>query len=241
VHTVLFAVGYDRQSGRSQREVMVDGLANVLLHFRPRCARFITISSTSVYGQQHGEWVDETSPCNPRQPGGQCCLAAEQLLEPASPSHVGNRVQDDPSPEPMRDSGSAAETVILRLAGIYGPGRLLARIEALQRGEPIAGRHDAWLNLIHVDDAVAVLRAVESCWQAGQTYLVCDDRPVTRGEYYSTLAQLVGAPPPHFDESQSPRRGSGGLNKRCSNRKLRDSLQARLQYPTYREGLPAAI
>src|SRR5581483_4979982 len=80
VHTVLFAVGYDRGSQRTRDEVMVDGAANVVGYYRNRCERFIYISSTSVYGQQNGEWVNERSLCEPTQPGGTCCLAAERIV-----------------------------------------------------------------------------------------------------------------------------------------------------------------
>jgi nucleoside-diphosphate-sugar epimerase len=215
VDTVVFCVGYDRQSGQSQRDVMVDGLVHVLDHFRNRCERFIYTSSTSVYGQDAGEWVDESSPCDPTQPGGVCCLEAERRTQQRG--------------------------VVLRLAGIYGPGRLLSRIESLQRGEPLAGRPDVWLNLIHVDDAVAAILAVEQKWSAGETFVVCDDRPIPRSEYFAMLAQLVHAPPPLFDETQPARRGSEGLNKRCSNRKLRQQLGVTLRFPTMNEGLPAAI
>ena len=224
VDTLLFCVGYDRRSQHSQREVMVNGLARVLDNHRDRCGHFIYTSSTSVYGQDAGEWVDESSPCEPTQPGGVCCLEAERLVWQAFP---------------QRGDGIGAN--VLRLAGLYGPGRLLSRIESLQRGDPLAGRPDAWLNLIHVDDAVATILKVERHWSAGETYLICDDRPVMRVDYFSALAKLVGAPPPRFDATMPARRGSGGLNKRCSNRKLRDRLGVTLRYPTLKEGLPAAM
>jgi len=247
VDTVLFAVGFDRQSGRMQREVMVDGVAHVLAHYHHRCRRFIYISSTSVYGQHDGEWVDESSPTEPTQPGGQCCLAAERLVWNAFPQHP---VPSPPSAgENIRMRGAVASdrafpepgATVLRLAGIYGPQRLLACIEALQRGESIAGNPDAWLNLIHVDDAVAAILACEAHWSPGETYLVCDNQPITRREYFAALAQRIGAPPPTFDESQPPRRGSGGLNKRCCNRKLHERLDLLLRYPTLETGLPAGL
>lgn len=222
--TVLYAVGFDRSAGRTQVEVAVEGLRAVLGRLRGRCRRFLYISSSSVYGQQDGEWVDETSPCAPTQPGGRCCLAAEELVRRAF----------------ARD-GDGGAAVMLRLAGIYGPGRLLTRVAGLQAGEALAGSPDAWLNLIHVDDAVQAVCAAEARGAAGACYLVCDDEPVTRGAYYRRLAELVGAPPPQFDASRTSPRGSGGLNKRCSNRQLRAALQVALRYPTYREGLPAAL
>jgi len=111
VDTLLYAVGLDRGSGQSQREVSVGGLENVLGRMAGRVRRILYISSTSVYGQNDGEWVDETSECRPESENGKVCLDAEDLLR--------DRVPD---------------ANILRLAGIYGPGRLVARIEALRAG-----------------------------------------------------------------------------------------------------------
>lgn len=223
VECVLFAVGYDRTSGHSQAEVMVDGFHHLLNQVAGRCLRIISISSTSVYGQQDGSWVDETSPCDPTQPGGICCLVAE------------NRLQS------WLRSVPAATGVILRLAGIYGPGRLLSRVADLQAGRSLAGRADAWLNLIHVDDAVAAVLAAAKMKSPRPVVLVSDDRPVQRGEYYSRLAELVGAPPPTFDPTVSRPRGSGELNKRCSNQRLKSDLGISLTYPSFESGLPAAL
>lgn len=222
VDTVLYAVGYDRSSGRSRDEVMLSGLQNVLDRMRDRCRRFVFISSSSVYGQSDGEWVDETSRCQPTQPGGECCLAAEKLVA-----------------EAFADRPVAWQ--ILRLSGIYGPGRLLSKIETLRSGTPLAGRPDAWLNLIHVDDAVQAVLACETRAQSGMTCLVSDDRPALRREYYSHLAAVVDAPPPTFDESQPAARGSGGVNKRCRNVRMHDELGVTLRYPTFVEGLAASM
>lgn len=234
VDTVLFAVGYDRESENSQREVYVDGLRSVLevVAGNPRkCQRFLYISSSSVYGQSAGEWVDESSECRPAQPGGVCCFDAEQLVlksferSPAEPASVH----------------LVPSANILRLSGIYGPDRLLSRVSALRAGEPIAGRGDAWLNLIHVDDAVLAVRACEESGQPNQIYLVSDDAPVRREEYYGMLARLTGSPIPTFNPAATASRGSGGINKRCSNRRIREELNLALNYPTITAGLPHAI
>lgn len=217
---VLFAVGYDRSSGRTQTEVFVEGLTNVLRQVGQKCQRFLSISSTSVYGQSDGSWVDEESLCEPTQPGGVCCLAAEARVRELLPE----------------------KSVILRLAGIYGPGRLLSKVADLQARKPLPGRAEAWLNLIHVDDAAsAVLTAAADDSSAGKTFLVVDSQPIRRGDYYSQLAVLVGAPPPKFDDALSRSRGSGGLNKRCSQRRLIEELGVVLKYPTIATGLPAAL
>lgn len=221
VDLMLVAVGYDRQSGRTQREVYVDGLHHLLRAMQGRCPSVISISSSSVYGQQAGEWVDEDSVCEPVQPGGQCCLDAEALV---------------------RDfwTTSTRTATVLRLSGIYGPGRLLSRTVQLTRQEPLAGSPAAWLNLIHVDDAAAAVLAAGQSSASG-LYLVSDDEPVRRGDYYQQLAELIGAPPPLFDESQPARHGAGGINKRCCNTRLKHNLGITLQYPNYRLGLPQAL
>lgn len=226
--TVLFAVGYDRASGRSQREVYVEGLRHVLNHVAERCERLIYVSSSSVYGQSSGEWVDESSPCEPVQSGGQCCLAAEELIRATFPV-----LEAAPSARPFAN--------VLRLSGIYGPGRLLSRVESLRAGEPLTGRGEAWLNLIHVDDAAAAVLACEERGQPGATYLIADDRPIRRDEYYGQLARLVSAPPPVFLDDQPAKRGSGGLNKRCSNGKARAELRLTLRFPSLTAGLPHAL
>ena len=228
VETVLFAVGFDRRSGRSQHEVTVDGLRNVLNQATSRCERFVYISSSSVYGQSTGEWVDETSVCEPVQPGGQCCLAAEAVVREFFPAA-------------NQTASKKASANVLRFSGIYGPGRLLSKIESLHAGEPLSGLGEAWLNLIHVDDAALAVLACEQRGQPGETYLITDDQPIRREGYYSQLARLVGAPPPEFTDDQPAKRGSGGLNKRCSNRKARAELGLALTYPTITAGLPHAL
>lgn len=223
VDTVLFAVSYDRRGEASRREVYVDGLENALSAMSGRVYRWISISSTSVYGQDCGEWVDEHSPCEPGVENGQIIREAEELLL----SFFTAAHQMHPY-----------SWQILRLAGIYGPGRLLRRVEALKSGEPIEGRGDAWLNLIHVDDAVRAVVACGSRDDSGIT-LVCDDRPVERREYYGALARLAGAPVPRF--LVDVENFDAGLNKRCSNHKLRNEWKVVLEFPTYEAGLPQAF
>ncbi len=217
VDTLLWAVGLDRAAGRSQREVYVGGLENMLPRIVGRVRRWIYISSTSVYGQTEGEWVDESSECRPELENGKVCLEAETRLRAAEP-----------------------EANILRLAGIYGPGRLVARLAALRAGLVLDGSPEAWLNLIHVDDAVASVIACERRGTPGTTYLVCDNQPCRRSEYYSLLANLIGAPAPRTSEIDLSANASVSLNKRCSNRRLRDELQVAFRYPTIHTGLPHA-
>ena len=226
--TVLYAVGFDRSAGHTQREVSVDGLRSALAVLSGRCDRLIFISSTSVYGQSDGEWVDESSPCEPDRPNGQACLEAEQVVWEFFPQDLS----EAESPSGPNHRGA----VVLRLAGLYGPGRLLRRVEQLRSGEPIGGNPDAWLNLIHVDDAAAAVLACENRFEPGETYLIADDRPVRRREYFEELARLTSAPRPTFIGDDA-----ANFNKRISNRKAREQLALTLAYPGIECGLPQAL
>ena len=220
IESALFAVGFDRSSGQSIRDVYVGGLKTALDALPAATGLFLYISSTGVYGESAGEIVDEQSPCHPQREGGQACLAAERLL---TEHPLGSR------------------RVVLRLAGIYGPGRI-PKLAAVQAGEPVAAHPQSRLNLIHRDDAVAVLLAAERLAQPPALYTVSDGHPVSRQEFYSTLADLVEAPPPTFDPSVSASSRSGVLSdKRVSNRRMSADLQVRLQYPSFQQGLPACL
>lgn len=213
VDLVFHAVGLDRSSGQTQREVYVAGLNNALDALDGRAGRWIYISSTSVHGQEDGSWIDESSPCQPATPSGQVCLEAETLLRARVP-----------------------EAVILRLSGIYGPGRLIARVESLLSGQPLTGRPDAWLNLIHVQDIVTAVLAATDRAAPGATYLVSDDCPIPRQQFYEAICRLIGAPAPTFGTTEDT-----ALNKRCSNRRLRTELGVDLAFPTIETGLPHAL
>ena len=210
--TVLYAVGRDRSSGSSMREVYVTGLNNVL-NTLPKSSRFIYISSTGVYGQSHDELVDEQSQTDPMEESGQIVLEAEQLLLSQRP-----------------------EAIILRFSGIYGPGRLL-RQQALLRGEPLVADANRWLNLIHVDDGVEAVLAAEVQGTPGEKYLIADDMPVSRRDFYTLLAELLQAPPARFEHRAEPEMP----HRRVNNAKAKQMLGWKLRYPTYREGLPMSV
>lgn len=212
-NTILYAVGMDRSAGRSMREVYVEGLRNVLnaMAHSPE-ARWISVSSTGVYGQIDGSEVDEASTTQPIEESGRVVLEAERLLHAMRPS-----------------------AMILRFAGIYGPNRLLRR-DPILRGEPFIGDAEKWLNLIHVDDGVRAVRAAESKGVPGRTYLVSDGTPVTRRDYYTRLAEVLNAPPARFE----PGPIMVEPNRRISNRLMIQELGFVPEYPSYREGLANA-
>jgi nucleoside-diphosphate-sugar epimerase len=221
IDSVLYAVGIDRASGKSMREVYVEGLRNTLDALPVSVRRFIYISTTGVYAQTDGSWINEDSPSEPAREGGRICLEAEALLT----QHA------------FHD-----RAIILRLAGIYGPGRIPRRDELLS-GQPITAAPDAWLNLIHVDDAARIVLAVEGQVKPPRVYLVSDGRPVRRRDYYAEAARLLQAPQPVFDADKAgalaDRRGS--TDKRVNNARLTSEVAVDSQFPSFREGLIASI
>ncbi len=227
VDTVLFAVGYDRNSNHSIEQVYAQGLANVLAALPADTGRVIYISTTGVYGPASGEWVDEETPTAPERAGGQASLAAEQVLA----SHpLGKR------------------SIILRLAGLYGPNRI-PYLDKLRAGEPLAVPSEGWLNLIHVEDAASIVVTVEKWATANpvvdgpEVFCVSDGQPVVRGDYYREVARLIGAAEPQFvaPDPDSPAALRARSDKRISNRKLIETIRPNLRYPNAEAGLAAIL
>ncbi|TWT92579.1 SDR family oxidoreductase [Neorhodopirellula pilleata] len=230
INRIVIAVSHDRNSHHDRFASQVDGLSRLLQTIRvanPNPAGWVPevvyISTTGVFHQTDGVWVDETSPTHPTREGGRAHLQAEAKFRSQSPV----------------DSWS-----ILRLSGIYGPGRV-PRAADVQAGRPIASPPTGHLNLIHVQDAAEAVIAALS-WKTNHPnrrrenlYLVSDDRPVIRREFYREIARQTGSPEPTFvdPESDSGVRFRSETDKRIWNRRLKRDLLPRLAYPTYREGL----
>lgn len=214
VDVLAFAVARDRTTPHTMREIYVDGLRSLLEHAPPP-GRWIHVSSSSVYEQTDGGWIDESSATEPREPAGRVILEAEEILRGARP-----------------------DAIVLRFSGIYGPGRWL-RSQSIRAGEPIIGDAEKWLNLIHVADGAAAVVAAAERGVAGRTYNICDDEPVRRREFYTLMAKQLGAPEPNFvsppADAPTPPHERG--NRRISNRRLREELGVALQYPSFRNGL----
>ncbi|WP_153555949.1 NAD-dependent epimerase/dehydratase family protein [Roseimaritima sediminicola] len=226
---ILVAVAYDRDSGESRLESQYYGFRNLLRSTDPG-ADLCYISTTGVYHQDDGRWVDERSPCWPRSESAKVHLQAEGLL---------GELRGGGGSERRGDRGGHPWTV-LRLAGIYGPGRV-PLVRNVREGRPIPAAPEHYLNLIHVDDAAA---AVLACWQAGpkqrrRYYVVSDGAAVRRRDFYGEVARLSGCDPPRFvaPEAGSSAGRRGGSNKRIWNARLRQDLLPRLQFADYRAGL----
>ena len=215
--TVLYAVGYDPRGTASRREVYAGGLQVVLDALPREPERILLISSTGVYGPAGGRWVDEDTPCGPTRDGGRAMLEAEEVLR-------GHRF--------------AGRGIILRLAGLYGPGRL-PRLAELRAGLPLAVPARGDLNLIHVDDVAAVVTAAEARAPVPRTYVVSDGHPVRRRAFYEQIAELLGVPRPQFVEPppDAPNARHAAGDKRIKNARMLQELGVTLAYPTYREGL----
>jgi nucleoside-diphosphate-sugar epimerase len=222
--TVLYAVGFDRTAGPNIDQVYAGGMRNVLSALPPRTGRLIYISTTGVYGSAGGDWIDEQTPPDPQRDGGKASLAAEEAL---------------------RAHSWGSNSVILRLAGIYGPDRI-PFIKDLHAGTPIAAPREGYLNLIHVDDAASVVAAAANLvtFTVGpRVYCVSDGQPVVRGDFYREVARLAGSPPPQFVEPDpnSPRALRAGANRRVRNERMLRELGVELVYPDHRAGLEAIL
>ena len=224
VDRILVAISYDRKSRPNRFNSQVGGLHTFLEALQNRQGHhghLCYISTTGVYHQTDGRWVDEASPTHPQREGGRVHLQAESRL---------------------RGQRDASSSTILRLAGIYGPGRVPRAADVIA-GRPIRSIETGYLNLIHVEDAAA---AVMSVWdRAGNNkalqslYVIADDRPVVRSEFYREIARQCDAPEPRFQapDSDAPVLFRSESNKRVWNRRMKRDLVGRLKYPTYREGL----
>ncbi len=215
---VFYTASAGATDDRSYRSAYVDGLRYLLAALdgqRPR--RFVYASSTGVYAQAEGEWVDEDSPTEPRHFSGLRLLEGERLVRrcpfPAS---------------------------VIRFAGIYGPGRARL-IERVRRGEvTIANGRATYANRIHRDDCVGVLRHLMDVEPAPPLLLAADHDPVEVASVLRWLAERLGVPAPSVAPPAEPGRYGRISNKRVRNARLLVGGY-RFRYPTFREGYGALI
>jgi nucleoside-diphosphate-sugar epimerase len=187
-------------------------------------AKVILLSTTAVYGDCHGEWIDETAPVNPQTDRGKRRLDAESALKEWSDQHK-------------------VPYAILRVSGIYGPGRL--PIERLQQGLPILREDLApFSNRIHQEDLAMICVVAAEKAPHGAIYNVCDGHPSTMSHYFKSVAKALGLPPPpEIDREQAERELSAGMlsylneSRRMTNKKMLGELGITLQYPDLAAGL----
>ena len=227
---VVVAIAADSPTEDAYRAAYVDGLANVLdavLASGADVRRIPFVSSTAVYGDADGGWIDERTTPEPGGFSGRIIREAEELLY-------------------SRLRGTGITPVVLRLGGIYGPGRTRL-IDQVRGGTAVIPAASRFTNRIHRDDAAAAI--VHLCTMDAvpePVYVGVDSEPAELGEVLGFLAAELGLPQPASDSADSggaatsggePSRGG---NKRCSNALLRGT-GFEFQYPSFREGYRAIL
>ena len=190
--------------------------------------RFVYISTSAVYGDCHGAWITETQPLQPTTPRGQRRLDAEQQLRAWC-------------------AGNAAQWMILRVPGIYGPGKL--PLERLRKGTPVLRETDApYTNRIHADDLAAICVAAMQSTSCNEVYNVSDGHPGNMTDYFFRVADAAGLPrPPQVSREAAQSVLSAGMlsflndSRRMDNSKLLDEMGIELQYPGLDAGLAACF
>ncbi|PRW61646.1 NAD-dependent epimerase/dehydratase family protein [Actinopolyspora mortivallis] len=208
---VVIVLTADRRNAEGYRRTYLDGTRNVLdaLDRSGTSPRILFVSSTAVYGNAAG-WLDEDSPTEPASETGQVLLEAEHAVRERRP-----------------------DAVVLRLAGLYGPGRT-SLIDQARTGQVPNSPVPRYTNRIHRDDAAAaIVHLTTDVPNPEPVYLGVDDHPVERTEVLRFLAERTGGPPPATDHPVSG-------DKRFRNDRLR-STGFRFAHPTYREGYRAIL
>lgn len=217
---VFYTAGSGGFSDEAYRAAYVDGPNNLLKALAQTGAtpsRVFFTSSTGVYAQDNGEWVDEESITRPTRFSGMRLAEAEAVFH-----------------------RSLQPATVVRLGGIYGPGRTRL-IDQVRRGEArcVAGRTH-YLNLIHRDDCAGVLRHLMAFPNPTGCYVAVDDEPVERCTLLRWTAQELGLPEPPVIEATQDNEPQRGGNRRISNARLRATGYT-FQYPNYREGYRALL
>ena len=214
---VFFIVSPNERSEKSYRDLYDIGLNNVLDHFKNQHKpKWFFVSSTSVYGQNQGEWVDEESAAEPDNVCSQFIRNAELQLINLNAGHT-----------------------IVRFSGIYGPGReyllrMAKQSPIIQKAPPY------YTNRIHQQDCVGVLVFLLEQRLAGvvlnSCYLASDDDPATMWDVMTWLTQQLQCPAP----TEKTEASEHEMNKRCNNSRLK-ALGYQFLFPSYKEGYQALI
>jgi nucleoside-diphosphate-sugar epimerase len=201
------------------REVYFNGTRNLIDWLAPNPPRkFVYTSSTSVYAQNDGSQVNESSPTEPISETSKILLETEKVLLAAA-------------------AQKKFPAVILRVAGIYGPDRGHWFKQFLKNEAKMAGDGSRNLNMIHRDDLIGCIIAALKNGRAGEIYNATDDESVSQLHFFQWLAQAVDKPlPPSAPENPGENRRRGVTNKRVSNRKLKMELGHPFKYPNFRIG-----
>lgn len=206
---IVHCASSGRGGAEAYERVYVGGVRRLRQAFPE--ARLLFTGSTSVYAQTDGSWVDEASPAEPDRETGRRLLEAERIA--------------------LAEGGN-----VLRLAGIYGPGRSVLLRKFREGSAVLEAGGGRWINQIHRDDAVGALAAVMERGLRGEVYNVADNQPATQREVYGWIAEFLDAPlPPEGPADLNRKRG--WTSKRVSNARLR-ALGWAPAFPRYRDALP---
>ncbi len=168
--TVFYLASPDAGTSGAYRRCYLEGTRN-LIDALPGTPRFFLVTSTAVYGQNDGEWVDEDSPADPTDYRGLTMLQAEE------------------------DVCSFLPATIVRFGGIYGPGRTRL-IQLVERGDARCSEPVRYTNRIHRDDCAGMLAFLQALPAPDPLYLGVDDSPVSDCDLNSWLAERLGVSPP---------------------------------------------
>ena len=188
--------------------------------------KLVLISTTAVYGDCRGEWINEDRATNPQTARGRRRLDAETALQDWS-------------------AKTGVPYVILRVGGIYGPGRW--PLDRLKKGLPVLHETESpYTNRIHQDDLALICLAAAERGQSGEVLNVADGKPGTMSSYFKSVAKHFGLPqPPEVDLQQAKKVMTAGMlsylneSRRITNDKLLERLQVELRYPDLKAGLAA--
>lgn len=225
---LVFMPTPDQRDATAARELHVEGLKTVIETFGTRRdppARLVYTSSTGVYGDHGGDWVDETTPIDPPTDKTAALAEAESITLETAPEY------------------DITGTVV-RFGGLYGPDRY--RMQRYLSG-PI---HEGYLNMIHRDDAAGAIKHIlEADVARGEPLVAVDTEPVDRWTFADWLAEQCGETPPEKQTTEEylanrelapERKRRVRANKRCRSKRLQTSGYT-FQYPTFREGYQPAI
>lgn len=212
--TIVFAVGMDRSRYSDIRDVYVKGLQRFFAAWKHPIEHFIYISSTGVFGNFDGQWIDESAATAPSREGGKACLEAEKLID-----------------------GATDNWTVLRMAGLYGGARVPTR-QIVQKKDWAKLSPAGYLNLIHQTDAVNAIMATAKKKPMGHIIHCSDGNPPIRKDYYQYIAHQVELGQiPWPETSQVDAQSRSANSKRIGNQKMLDLLELELVHPDFKSGL----
>jgi nucleoside-diphosphate-sugar epimerase len=202
------------QAEAAYRRCYLDGPAGLVAALGPRMPqRFVLVSSTGIYGQDDGAWVDEETPPAPRTATGRVLEEAEGRLFELAP-----------------------DAQVIRLSGIYGPTRTRL-VRSVRDGTARRPKRTRYTNRIHLEDCAGTIVHLLDRPPTRRLFCGVDDDPAPYAEVLAFLAERLGVPLPPEAEGAAPGRGG---NKRVRATALK-AEGYRFRVPSYREGYPALV